>query len=213
MDDEVIRVVIADDHAVVRSGLRMLLEAQDDMHVVAEAGDVPTALQVIRAHRPTVAVLDLNMPGGSGLEAIPALRESTPETAIVVLTMQDDPAFARQALQGGALGFVLKEAADEELLDAVKLAAAGDTYLNPRLGARIAAQPPPAEGSPDGLSERELDVLRLIALGHTNAEIGKQLYLSTRTVETHRAHIQQKTRLSTRADLVRYAIDHGLIST
>ena len=213
MDDEVIRVVIADDHAVVRSGLRMLLEAQDDMHVVAEAGDVPTALQVIRAHRPTVAVLDLNMPGGSGLEAIPALRESTPETAIVVLTMQDDPAFARQALQGGALGFVLKEAADEELLEAVKLAAAGDTYLNPRLGARIAAQPPPAEGPPDGLSDRELDVLRLIALGHTNAEIGKQLYLSTRTVETHRAHIQQKTRLSTRADLVRYAIDHGLIST
>jgi len=213
MDDEVIRVVIADDHAVVRSGLRMLLEAQDDMHVVAEAGDVPTALQVIRAHRPSVAVLDLNMPGGSGLEAIPALRESTPETAIVVLTMQDDPAFARQALQGGALGFVLKEAADEELLEAVKLAAAGDTYLNPRLGARIAAQPPPAEGSPDGLSDRELDVLRLIALGHTNAEIGKQLYLSTRTVETHRAHIQQKTRLSTRADLVRYAIDHGMIST
>jgi len=213
MPGEPITVVIADDHAVVRSGLRMLLEAQDDMHVVAEAGDVPTALQVIRAHRPTVAVLDLNMPGGSGLEAIPGLRSSTPETAIVVLTMQDDPAFARQALQSGALGFVLKEAADEELLEAIKLAAAGDTYLNPRLGARIAAQPPPSEGSPDGLSERELDVLRLIALGHTNAEIGKQLYLSTRTVETHRAHIQQKTRLATRADLVRYAIDHGLIST
>ena len=206
-------MVIADDHAVVRSGLRMLLEAQDDMHVVAEAGDVPTALQVIRAHRPTVAVLDLNMPGGSGLEAIPALRESTPETAIVVLTMQDDPAFARQALQGGALGFVLKEAADEELLEAVKLAAAGDTYLNPRLGARIAAQPPPAEGSPDGLSDRELDVLRLIALGHTNAEIGKQLYLSTRTVETHRAHIQQKLRRTTRAELVRYALEHGLVKT
>jgi len=191
----------------------MLIDAHEGLEVVAEAGDVPTALQVIRAHRPGVAVLDLNMPGGSSLEAIPALRESTPETAIVVLTMQDDPAFARQALQGGALGFVLKEAADEELLEAVKLAAAGDTYLNPRLGARIAAQPPPAEGSPDGLSDRELDVLRLIALGHTNAEIGKQLYLSTRTVETHRAHIQQKTRLSTRADLVRYAIDHGLIST
>jgi two-component system response regulator NreC len=213
MADEPIKVVIADDHAVVRSGLRMLIDAHEGLEVVAEAGDVPTALQVIRAHRPGVAVLDLNMPGGSSLEAIPALRESTPETAIVVLTMQDDPAFAREALQGGALGFVLKEAADEELLEAVKLAAAGDTYLNPRLGARIAAQPPPAEGSPDGLSDRELDVLRLIALGHTNAEIGKQLYLSTRTVETHRAHIQQKTRLSTRADLVRYAIDHGLIST
>jgi two-component system response regulator NreC len=211
--EDLIRVVIADDHAVVRSGLRMLLEAQEELHVVAEAGDVPTALQVIRAHRPTVAVLDLNMPGGSGLEAIPALRESTPETAIVVLTMQDDPAFARQALQGGALGFVLKESADDELLEAVRLAARGDTYLNPRLGARLAAAPPAPSGPPDGLSERERDVLRLIALGHTNAEIGEQLYLSTRTVETHRAHIQQKTRQSTRAELVRYAIEHGLIQT
>ncbi len=208
-----IRVVIADDHAVVRSGLRLLLEAQEELHVVAEAGDVPTALQVIRAHRPTVAVLDLNMPGGSGLEMIPVLRESTPETAIVVLTMQDDPAFARQALQGGALGFVLKESADDELLEAVKLAARGDTYLNPRLGARLAAAPPTPAGPPDGLSERELHVLRLIALGHTNHEIGQQLYLSTRTVETHRAHIQQKTRLSTRAELVRYAMEHGLIAT
>jgi two-component system, NarL family, response regulator NreC len=213
MADEPIRVVIADDHAVVRSGLRMLLEAQEELHVVAEAGDVPTAMQVIRAHRPTVAVLDLNMPGGSGLEAIPLLRESTPETAIVVLTMQDDPAFARQALQGGALGFVLKEAADEELLEAVKLAAQGDTYLNPRLGARMAAQPPAPAGPPDGLSDRELGVLRLIALGHTNTEIGQQLFLSVRTVETHRAHIQQKTRLSTRAELVHYAIEHGLITT
>jgi two-component system response regulator NreC len=211
--EERIRVVIADDHAVVRSGLRMLLEAQEDLHVVAEAGDVPTAMQVIRAHRPTVAVLDLNMPGGSGLEAIPSLRQSTPETAIVVLTMQDDPAFARQALQGGALGFVLKESADDELLEAIKLAARGDTYLNPRLGARLAAAPPQPEGPPDGLSERERDVLRLIALGHTNTEIGEQLYLSTRTVETHRAHIQQKTRRSTRAELVSYAIEHGLIST
>jgi two-component system, NarL family, response regulator NreC len=213
MADEPIRVVIADDHAVVRSGLRMLIDAHEGLEVVAEAGDVPTAMQVIRAHRPEVAVLDLNMPGGSSLEAIPALRDSTPETAIVVLTMQDDPAFAREALQGGALGFVLKEAADEELLEAVKLAARGDTYLNPRLGARLAAQPPAPSGPPDGLSDRELEVLRLIALGHTNVEIGEQLYLSTRTVETHRAHIQQKTRASSRAELVRYAIDHGLIKT
>ena len=213
MADEPIRVVIADDHAVVRSGLRMLLDSHEDLEVVAEAGDVPTAMQVIRAHRPKVAVLDLNMPGGSSLEAIPALRESTPETAIVVLTMQDDPAFAREALQGGALGFVLKEAADEELLEAVKLAARGENYLNPRLGARLAAQPPAPSGPPDGLSERELEVLRLIALGNTNVEIGEQLYLSTRTVETHRAHIQQKTRASSRAELVRYAIDRGLIRT
>jgi two-component system response regulator NreC len=212
MADE-IRVVIADDHAVVRAGLRMLLDAAEGLHVVAEAGDVPTAMQVIRAHRPGVAVLDLNMPGGSGLEAIPLLRESTPETAIVVLTMQDDPGFARQALQGGASGFVLKEAADEELLEAVRLAARGETYLNPRLGARLAAQPSTPAGPPDDLSARELDVLRLIALGHTNTEIAGQLFLSVRTVESHRAHIQQKTRCSTRAELVRYALDHGLVET
>src|SRR5215210_1071636 len=183
-------IVIADDHAVVRSGLRMLLDAEPGLEVVAEAGTVPDALRLVRAHRPRVAVLDLNMPGGSGLDAIPKLRESTPETAIVVLTMQDDPAFARQALQSGALGFVLKEAADEELLQAVRLAAEGETYLNPRLGARLAAQPPAPAGPPDGLSDRELDVLRLIALGHTNTEIGQQLFLSVRTVETHRSHIQ-----------------------
>src|SRR3954449_11185571 len=190
--DEVVKVVIADDHAVVRSGLRMLLEAADGLHVVAEAGDVPDAMRMVRAHRPRVAVLDLNMPGGSALEAIPQLRESTPETGIVVLTMQDDPAFARQALQNGALGFVLKEAADEELLNAVRLAADGETYLNPRLGARMAAQPAEPEGPPDDLTDRELEVLRGIALGHTNAEIAGQLYLSVRTVETHRAHIQHK---------------------
>ena len=213
MTGDLVKVVIADDHAVVRSGLRMLLEAEDGLHVVAEAGDVPTAMRMIGAHRPRVAVLDLSMPGGSVLEAIPQLRESTPETAIVVLTMQADPAFARHALQNGALGFVLKEAADDELLEAVRLAAQGERYLNPRLGARLAAQPPEPSGPPDDLTERELDVLRLIALGHTNAEIGGQLYLSVRTVETHRAHIQQKTRRSTRAELVRYAIEHGLIDT
>ena len=213
MPDEPVKVIIADDHAVVRSGLRMLLDAEDGLHVVAEAGTVPDAMRMVRAHRPRVAVLDLNMPGGSILDAIPQLRQSTPETAIVVLTMQDDPAFARQALQSGALGFVLKEAADEELLQAVTLAARGETYLNPKLGARIAAAPPEPAGPPDDLSDRELDVLRLIALGHTNAEIGEQLYLSVRTVETHRAHIQQKTRQTTRAELVRYAIEHRLIET
>jgi len=212
MADQPIKVVIADDHAVVRSGLRMLIDAHEGLEVVAEAGDVPTAMQVIRAHRPGVAVLDLNMPGGSSLEAIPALRESTPETAIVVLTMQDDPAFAREALQGGALGFVLKEAADDELLGAIRLAADGETYLNPRLGAKLAAQPAQPAGPPDDLSERELEVLRMIVLGHTNSEIASTLYLSVRTVESHRAHIQQKTRRTTRAELVRYALEHKLVA-
>ena len=204
-------VVIADDHTVVRQGLRMLIDNEDGLQVVAEAGTVPDAERLTRAHRPSVLVLDLNMPGGSSLEAIPRLCEQAPDSAIVVLTMQDDPAFARQALQAGAQGFVLKEAADEELLEAIRLAAAGDTYLNPRLGARIAAAPDVPTGPPDDLSEREVEVLRLIALGHTNGEIAQQLFLSTRTVETHRAHIQQKIRRTTRAELVRYALEHGLV--
>ena len=204
-----ITVVIADDHAVVRKGLRLLLDAEEGLRVVAEAGDVPDAVRLTKAHRPRVLVLDLNMPGGSSLDVIPEL--SAGETSVVVLTMQDDPSFARQALQAGANGFVLKEAADDELLEAIRLAADGDTYLNPRLGAKLAAQPPKPEGPPDDLTEREVEVLRLIALGHTNTEIGKQLYLSTRTVETHRAHIQQKLRRNSRADLVRYALEHDLV--
>ncbi len=201
-------VLIADDHTVVRQGLRMLIDNEEGLQVIAEAGTVPDAERLTRAHRPTVLVLDLNMPGGSSLEAIPRLRD---ETAVVVLTMQDDPAFARQALRAGALGFVLKEAADEELLEAIRLAAAGETYLNPRLGAKIAAAPPEPAGPPDDLTQREVEVLRLIALGHTNVEIGEQLFLSVRTVETHRAHIQQKLRRSTRAELVRYALEHKLV--
>ena len=204
-------VVIADDHTVVRQGLRLLLDAEDAMQVIAEAGTVADAERLTRAHRPTVLVLDLNMHGESGLAAIPRIREACPETAIVVLTMQDDPAFARQALQSGALGFVLKEAADEELLEAIRLAAAGENYLNPRLGARLATAPAEPAGPPDDLTERELEVLQLIALGHTNTEIAKQLFLSTRTVETHRAHIQQKIRRTTRAELVRYALEHHLV--
>jgi len=208
---ETIRIVLADDHAVVRSGLRMLLDSESDFEVVAEASDVDGARRYVRGHHPAVLVLDLNMPGGSSLDAIPMIREDAPETQIVILTMQDEPAFARHALSAGAIGYVLKEAADDELVEAIRRAAAGERYLNPRLGARLAAEPVP--GPPDDLSEREVDVLRLIALGHTNAEIAEQLYLSVRTVETHRAHIQQKLRLTTRAELVQYALQRALINT
>lgn len=204
-------VLIADDHAVVRQGLHLLIDAEPDLKVVAEAGTVPDTLMKTRALRPTVLILDLNMPGGSSLEAIPQLRHEAPDTAIVVLTMQNDPAFARKALQAGAAGFVLKEAADDELLEAIRQASSGGTYLNPTLGARLAAAPPEPAGPPDDLSERELSVLRLIALGHTNSEIATTLHLSVRTVESHRAHIQQKTRRSTRAELVRYALEHDLV--
>jgi two-component system, NarL family, response regulator NreC len=204
-----IGVVIADDHAVVRRGLKQLLGAEPDLEVLAEAGDIEDARRYVRGHHPQVLVLDLNLPGGSSLKHIPAIRTESPDTQIVVLTMQNEPAYAREALGAGALGYVLKEAAETELVEAVRRAAVGDTYLNPRLGARVAAEPPP--GPPDGLSEREVDVLRMISLGYTNAEIAAQLFLSVRTVETHRAHIHQKLRLGSRADLVRYALDHKLI--
>jgi two-component system response regulator NreC len=200
--------VIADDHRVVRSGLRMVHDREEDFEVVAEAGDVADARRYVRAHRPDVLILDLNMPGQRSLEAIPEIREASPETQIVVLTMQDEPAFAREAMQAGVLGYVLKEAAHAELVKAVRMAADGETYLQPELGARLAAEVPQ---SPDGLSERETDVLRLIALGHTNAEVAEKLFLSVRTVESHRAHIQQKLQRTTRSELVRYAIDRGLL--
>jgi two-component system response regulator NreC len=206
-----ITIVIADDHQVVRTGLKLLLDAEADFEVVAEAGDVDSATRTVLGYKPDVLVLDLNMPDGSSLPAIPKMLTDSPNTNIVVLTMQEDPAFAREALQAGARGYVLKEAADSELVEAVRMAADGRTYLHPELGARIAAEPPKPDGPPDDLSEREVEILRLIALGHTNTEIAEQLFLSVRTVESHRARIQQKTSLTTRAELVRYALDHDLV--
>lgn len=189
----------------------MLLEAEGDLEVVAEAGDVDETRRRVLGHKPAVLVLDLNMPGGSSLEAIPAMADTSPGTAVVVLTMQNDPAFAREALRAGARGYVLKQAAGTELVQAIRAAASGGTWLTPELGARMASAPDGPTGPPGDLTDRELDVLRLIALGHTNAEIAEQLYLSVRTVETHRSHIQQKLGVSSRAELVRYALDHDLI--
>lgn len=206
------RIVLADDHAVVRSGLRLVLEGEEDFEVVAEAGTVQDTLRKARAIRPDVLVLDLNMGSESSLPAIPQLLADTPATAIVVLTMQSEPAFARQALQSGASAYVLKEAADDELVHAVHAAAGGQIYLNPQLGARLAAEPPASPSAPpDDLTAREVEVLRLIALGNTNGEIAAELYLSVRTVESHRAHIQRKLRRTTRAELVRYALQRGLV--
>jgi two-component system response regulator NreC len=206
-----ITVVLADDHKVVRSGLRLLLESDGRFEVLDEAGDVAGTVQSVLARRPRVLVLDLNMGGESSLDSIPQLRIDAPDTQIVVLTMQENPAFARAALRAGALGYVLKDAADSELMNAVALAAEGRTYLNPELGAKLASEPPESDSRPDNLSPREIEVLKLIALGHTNGEIAAALFLSVRTVESHRAHIQQKIRLTTRAELVAYARDHGLL--
>jgi two-component system response regulator NreC len=197
-----ITIVLADDHAVVRAGLRVLLNSDCRFRVVGEAGDVHSLEETVRSCRPQVLVLDLNFGRDSGLDAIPNLRARVPETQIVVLTMQDDPGFARAALRAGALGYVLKDAADAELRNALVLAAVGRTYLNPALEAKPAKDGPVCT---DKLSPREIEVLTLIALGNTNPEIAASLVLSVRTVESHRAHIQQKIGLMSRADLVAYA--------
>lgn len=210
-EDGPITLVLADDHRVVRSGLRMLLESDGRFDIVGESGDVTGTVEIVRRLRPSVLVLDLNMGGESSLDTIPQLRADVPETQIVVLTMQENPAFAPAALRAGAAGYVLKDAADTELMAAVLMAADGRTYLNPELGAKLASAPAESEARPDNLSPRELEVLRLIALGHTNAEIASGLLLSVRTVETHRAHIQQKTGVNARSELVAYARTHGLL--
>jgi two-component system response regulator NreC len=208
-----IRTVIVDDHAVVRAGLRLLLEAEEDIEVVAEAGEAREAVFEARAHKPDVILLDVVMPGRSGLEAIPDLIKESPESKILVLSMQDDAAYVREAFASGASGYVLKEAADAEVVGAVREVAEGRRYVHPVLGARLVAADADerARVEADPLSEREHEILRLLALGHTNQEIASSLYLSVRTVETHRAHIMQKLRITTRAELVRYALDHGML--
>jgi two-component system, NarL family, response regulator NreC len=208
-----IRTVVVDDHAVVRSGIRLLLDAEDDIEVVAEAGDAREAVFEVRAHKPDVVLLDVVMPGRSGIEAIPDLLNESPGTKILLLSMQDDAAYVREAFAAGASGYVLKEAADAEVVGAVRDVAGGSRYVHPVLGARLVAAEAEADAraEQDPLSEREHEILRLLALGHTNQEIAGELYLSVRTVETHRAHIMQKLRISTRAELVRYALDQGML--
>ena len=209
-----IRTVVVDDHAVVRSGIRLLLDAEDDIEVVAEAGDSREAVFEVRAHKPDVVLLDVVMPGRSGIEAIPDLLKESPETKILLLSMQDDAAYVREAFAAGASGYVLKEAADAEVVGAVRDVASGGRYVHPVLGARLVAAEAEAQAraEEDPLSEREHEILRLLALGHTNQEIATMLYVSVRTAETHRAHIMQKLRLSNRADLVRYALAQGLLT-
>jgi two-component system response regulator NreC len=194
----------------VRRALRLLLEEEEGFEVVAEGDDAEATIRKARESKPTVLVLDVDMPGRPGLEAIAGVRDASPTTAIVVVTMEKELTLVRQALRMGARGYVLKEAADDELVAAVRRAAAGEAYLQPALAARLAAER--TQGGND-LSEREIDVLRLIALGHTNAEIAEKLFISVRTVETHRAHIQQKLGVSTRAELVRSALSRGLVET
>jgi two-component system response regulator NreC len=210
----VIKVVLIDDHAVVRSGLRLLLEKEDDIEVAGEAGNAKDAIFRARALKPDVILLDVVMPGESGIDVLPKLLTESPETKVLVLSMQDDPSYVREAFAAGASGYVLKEAADEEVVSAVREIAEGGSYVHPALGARMVAAEAQerAAAEADPLSDREREVLRLLALGHTNQEIAEQLYISVRTAESHRAHIMRKLRLSTRAELVRYALSHGLLA-
>jgi two-component system response regulator NreC len=209
-----IRIVVVDDHAVVRSGLKLLLAAEEDLEVVGEAGDARGAVFEVRAQKPDIVLLDVVMPGESGIEAVPKLLHEAPDARIVVLSMQDDPSYVRQAFAAGASGYVLKEAADAEVVEAIRQVATGGRYVHPVLGARMVAADAAAQAAAeaDPLSEREREVLKLLALGHTNQEIATQLFISVRTAETHRAHIMRKLQLETRAELVRYAIEHGQLS-
>jgi two-component system response regulator NreC len=208
-----IQVLIVDDHAVVRAGIKLLLVREEDMEPVGEAGTGREAIFEARSLKPDVILMDVVMPDGNGLEVIPTLLRERPETKILVLSMQDDPRYVREAFAAGASGYVLKEAADVEVVAAVREVAGGGRYVHPELGARLIAADADAarRAEEDPLSDREREVLRLLALGHTNQEIAKQLFISVRTAETHRAHIMQKLRLSSRAELVRYALAHDLL--
>ena len=208
-----IRVLVVDDHAIVRSGLRRVLDAEPDIETVSEAENAERAVFEAMEHRPDIVLMDVVMPGKSGIEGLPALLQAVPTVQVLILSMQDDPRYVREAFEAGASGYVLKEAADTEVITAVRAVAAGERYVHPALGARLLAAElaERKRADADPLSEREREVLRLLALGHTNQEIAKLLYISVRTAETHRAHIMQKLRLTSRAELVRYALAEGLL--
>jgi two-component system response regulator NreC len=209
------RVLIVDDHAVVRSGLAMLVNAEEDLETVGEAGTAREAIFEARSTKPDIVLMDVMMPDQSGIDVVPQLLHERPESKVLVLSMQDDPRYVREAFEAGASGYVLKEAADAELVAAIREVAGGGRYVHPALGARLVAAETAERrrAEQDPLSDREREVLRLLALGHTNQEIAKELYISVRTAETHRAHIMQKLRLSSRAELVRYALSEGLLET
>ena len=213
-----IRIVLADDHAVLRAGLTALLNAEPDMVVVGEAGDGLACIAIVRAEQPDVVLLDLNMPQMSGLEALVELRRIAPKSRVLVLTMHDDESYLRQVLTTGGAGYVLKQAADTELLTAIRTVYNGGTFLHPahtqvllHPASASAAEGDGGDAAVASLSEREAEVLKLLALGHSNKEIAGQLYLSVKTVETYKARVMEKLGLTTRTALVRFALKHDLL--
>lgn len=215
MSDAPTRVALCDDHAIVRAGLRRILAEDARFEVIGDVGTVADAIALARETRPDVVVMDLGLPDGSGIDATREVVAASPSTRVLVLTVQSDVAYLRRAFDAGASGYLLKDAADVELVQAVLVVAAGGQYVHPTLGAALLAPdapPTPVLSGPGGqLSEREIEVLKLIALGLTNPEIGERLYVSVRTVETHRAHLQQKLDVRSRAALVRIAREGGLL--
>jgi two-component system, NarL family, response regulator NreC len=204
-----IRVVLADDHAFLRRNLRLVLEREAAVELVAEADDLASALRRMDETRADVVLLEMTMSGGSGADAITRLREQAPDTPIVVLTAEDSPLFAQRALAAGAVGYVLEGRADDDLPAAIRAAAHGETFVSQPLGhAQRSHDPSPAK---DRLTPREVEVLRLIALGHTSVEVAQRLQISARTVETHRAHIHRKLGVKSRAEVVRYALRNGML--
>jgi two-component system response regulator NreC len=208
--DRPIDVIIADDHTIVRDGIRMVLERQKgEFRVVAEVADVPIMIREVGMHKPDLLTLDLTMPGGSSLAALPSCFIAHPTLAVAILTMREDPEYARQALRAGARSYVLKEAEPEELLRAFRLAVAGENYLHPRLGALMATGED-AAGEDVALSVREREVVRLIAAGYTNSEIAEQMHIAERTVKTYRARAIEKLGFSSRAEITAYVRRLGL---
>jgi two-component system response regulator NreC len=207
---EPIRVLLVDDHAVLRSGLRLLLEREEGVEPVGEAGTAEDAVRSLPRLRPDLVVIDLEMPGMGGIEGAQRIRERAPGVRVLVLSMHDRPQDVRRAFDAGADGYLPKAAADEDLVRAIRAVADGERYVHPSLGAALAA-PPASAGPIDELTDREREVLRLLALGHTNQEIAQELIVSVRTVESHRAHVMTKLRATNRAEMVRHALRAGLL--
>ena len=208
---EPVRILLVDDHAVLRSGLRLLLEREEGLEPVGEAETAEDAVRSLPRLRPDVVVIDIEMPGIGGIDGTERIKERAPEARVLVLSMHDRPQDVRRAFDAGADGYLPKAAADEDLVRAIRAVASGERYVHPSLGAALAA-PAASAGPIDELTEREREVLRLLALGHTNQEIAEQLIVSVRTVESHRAHVMAKLRVTTRAGLVRAALDAGLLA-